>query len=100
MRRIVIVGGGISGLSLAYRLSGHPNVDVTLIEASHRLGGSVRTVQKDGFCIECGPNGFLDSSPATLQLARDVGLGDRLIGGSESSSRKRYLFLSSEERRV
>jgi oxygen-dependent protoporphyrinogen oxidase len=93
MRSIVIVGGGITGLSLAFRLSSRPNTQVTLLEASDRLGGNIRTIHKDGFTIEFGPNGFLDSSPATVQLARDVGLGDKLIAASESSSRKRYLFL-------
>jgi protoporphyrinogen/coproporphyrinogen III oxidase len=93
MRRVVIVGGGITGLSLAYRLSSRSGMDVTHLEASDRLGGCVRTIHKDGFTIECGPNGFLDSSPATLQLARDIGLGDKLLAASESSSRKRYLYL-------
>jgi oxygen-dependent protoporphyrinogen oxidase len=93
MTQIVIVGGGITGLSLAFRLSTQPDTHVTLLEASDHLGGSVRTIHKDGFTIECGPNGFLDSSPAMIQLAGDVGLGEKLIAASESSGRKRYLFL-------
>src|SRR5947209_15676911 len=95
MPRVVIVGAGISGLSLAYRLQQlRPDADVTVLEAAGRVGGTVRTEHRDGFTVECGPNGFLDSKPTTVQLCRDVGLGDRLLPASETSRRHRYLFLN------
>lgn len=94
MPRIVIVGGGISGLSLAYRLHRLvPTADITVLESAARVGGSVRTERRDGFTIECGPNGFLDSKPATVELAREIGLGDRMVPASEAAGRSRYLFL-------
>jgi len=94
MPRVVIVGAGISGLSLAFRLQQlSPQIDITILESDSRIGGCVRTDRLDGFTVECGPNGFLDSKPSTMQLARDLGAGNSLIQASESSARNRYLFL-------
>ncbi|MFO0807336.1 MAG: protoporphyrinogen oxidase [Gemmataceae bacterium] len=88
---VVVVGAGISGLSLAYRL--RDTADVTVLEASNRPGGCIHTDRADGFTVECGPNGFLDSKPSTLALARDVGLNDQLLAASESSRKNRFLFV-------
>ena len=63
-KKVVIVGGGITGLSAAFymqkeaREKGLP-LDVLLIEASNRLGGKIQTVRRDGFIIERGPDSFL-----------------------------------------
>jgi oxygen-dependent protoporphyrinogen oxidase len=97
MPRVVIVGAGISGLSLAYRLhQAAPGVEVTVLEADSRVGGKVWTESRDGFTVEVGPNGFLDSKPSTLDLAHDLGLADRLLPASEASARNRYLFLDDK----
>lgn len=94
MPNVVIVGAGISGLALAYRLQQtRPDADITILEQRDRPGGTVWTERRDGFQIEIGPNGFLDSKPSTLTLCRDVGLGDQLLTASESASRNRFLFL-------
>jgi oxygen-dependent protoporphyrinogen oxidase len=91
MKRVVIVGGGISGLALAYRLATH--AAVTLLESESRPGGKVWTERDGGFVVEHGPNGFLESKPSTLELCRELGLGNELIAASESSRRHRYLLL-------
>src|SRR5689334_2602101 len=97
MPRVVIVGAGISGLNLAYRLQQQrPDADVTVLEAADHVGGTVRTDRRDGFTVECGPNGFLDSKPTTVQLCGDLGLRERLLAASESSRRHRYLFLKGK----
>src|SRR5262245_33912310 len=94
MPRVVLVGGGISGLALAYRLEQLlPDAEVTVLERGARLGGSIDTVTRDGFTVECGPNGFLDSNPSTRDLCVQLGLGDRLVAGSESARTRRYLLL-------
>src|SRR5271155_413290 len=99
MQRVVIVGAGISGLALAYRLrQAAPNVTVTVLEERARPGGAIWTERRDGFQVECGPNGFLDTKPATLQLCRDLGLGGRLIHASEASRKNRYLFWNDQLR--
>src|ERR1700751_2379753 len=94
MPRVIIVGGGISGLSLAYRLQERaPNLDVLLLEQQGRPGGTLWTERRDGFQVEIGPNGFLDAKPTTLALCRDAGIGDQLLATSDEASRNRYLFL-------
>ena len=97
--RVVIVGGGLSGLSLAYRLRERsPQAQITVLEKRPGAGGNISTVTRDGFRVECGPNGIFDAKPSTLQLCRDLGLGDRLITASESSRQNRYLFLDGRLR--
>jgi oxygen-dependent protoporphyrinogen oxidase len=97
MPRVVIVGAGISGLSLAYRLSqSRPDVQFAILETGGRVGGTVWTERRDGFTAEAGPNGFLDAKPTTAQLCRDLNLGDKLVAASESSVRNRYLFFNDK----
>jgi oxygen-dependent protoporphyrinogen oxidase len=87
-QHIVIVGGGISGLSAAWFIQEAKrkgaNVRYTVIEASNRWGGKVLTEQVNEFSdvpfvIEAGPDSFLTQKPWAIQLARDLGLGDHLI---------------------
>ncbi|HEV2802044.1 MAG TPA: protoporphyrinogen oxidase [Pyrinomonadaceae bacterium] len=83
-RRVVIVGGGISGLAAAYELtrhapSHHPAPEVILVEASARLGGTVRTHRREGFLLEGGPDAFISEKPEALELAKELGLESRLL---------------------
>jgi oxygen-dependent protoporphyrinogen oxidase len=95
--KVVVVGAGISGLALAYRLQQRlPAAEVTVLEQRDRPGGPVWTERRDGFQIEIGPNGFLDNKPSTLALCRDLGLGDQLVPASEAARRNRYLFLKDK----
>jgi protoporphyrinogen/coproporphyrinogen III oxidase len=99
MQTVVIVGGGISGLTLAYRLQQEaPAVQVTLLEKENRLGGTLGTEHRDGFVVELGANGFLDSKPSTLALAHDLGLDDRLVPASEAAGRNRFVLLDGKLR--
>ncbi|HZU35752.1 MAG TPA: protoporphyrinogen oxidase, partial [Gemmataceae bacterium] len=93
MSRVIIVGGGISGLATAFRLQQRaPHTEITLLEKNARPGGTLWTEEHDGFRLELGANGFLDNKPTTLALCRDLGLGDDLIAASDSAGRNRYLF--------
>jgi oxygen-dependent protoporphyrinogen oxidase len=88
--RIVIVGGGISGLSLAFTLLEYdPSADVVVLESAKRAGGKIWTEKVNGFLCEGGVNGFLDNRPKTLELASKL-----LINPLRSSdaARKRYVF--------
>jgi len=101
MPSVVIVGAGISGLSLAYRLQQRvPDLKITVLERRDRPGGTMWTERRDGFQVEIGPNGFLDNKSSTLDLCRDLGLGDRLLAASEAASRNRYLFLDGKLERL
>ncbi|ADW70453.1 protoporphyrinogen oxidase [Granulicella tundricola] len=83
MKRIAIIGGGIAGLTCAWQLHqlGQP---FTLYEATPRLGGTVRTLHRDGFTIEQGPDGWVTEKPWAAELARDLGLGDELTPSNDA----------------
>ena len=87
MNRIVIIGGGISGLAAAHRLITLGQTSVTLIEASDRLGGTIQTAYRDGFLIERGPDSFISEKPHALALARQLGLESQLIQTNEKYRR-------------
>ena len=87
LKRIVIVGGGISGLAAAHRLIEPGQANVTLIEASTRLGGTIQTEHRDGFLIERGPDSFISEKPEALELAKQLGLDSRLIQTNEKYRR-------------
>jgi oxygen-dependent protoporphyrinogen oxidase len=99
MPRILVIGGGISGLALAYRLGQRlPAAEVLVLEEQSRVGGTIETVSRDGFRVEAGPNGFLDSKPSTIDLCRELGLGERLVAASEAAGRNRFLLLDGRLR--
>ncbi len=83
--RAVVVGGGISGLAAAHALArdGH---EVTLLEASGRLGGKIRTSPFAGRLVDEGPDAFLARVPHAVALARSLGLGDRLVSPATGSA--------------
>ncbi|HYA32122.1 MAG TPA: protoporphyrinogen oxidase, partial [Thermodesulfovibrionales bacterium] len=90
MDRVVIVGGGISGLSLAYfLLKEKPSMDLILLEAEERLGGKIWTDGSDGFVCESGVNGFLNNKPRTLELSAGLLLTPLK---SNDAARKRFIF--------
>jgi oxygen-dependent protoporphyrinogen oxidase len=101
VRRVIVVGGGPSGLVLGRELvtRGAGAVDVTVYEAQVHPGGKAWTEHEAGYVIERGPEGFLDSAPATLALVRDVGLAERLLPASAGAS-KRYLYARGALRTV
>lgn len=101
MPRVVIIGGGISGLALAFHLQKlGPHLDIQVLEKCDRPGGKIGTIQRDGFVVEMGPNGFLGSKPATLDLCDHLGLSDQLVPASPSASKNRYLFVDGGLRRL
>jgi len=85
MNRIVIIGGGIAGLSAAYYATKKiPNAQITLLESSHRWGGKITTDRvtfgNGQFIIEGGPDTFLATKPYATALCKELGLGERLHG--------------------
>ncbi|HXH07630.1 MAG TPA: protoporphyrinogen oxidase [Vicinamibacterales bacterium] len=93
MQRVVIVGGGITGLTLAWTLRQRTFADplqITVLERGTRAGGAVRTDVVDGYLCEHGPGGFLDNATTTLALVRDLGLEGRLVT-SRDAARRRFV---------
>ncbi|OIJ14554.1 protoporphyrinogen oxidase [Anaerobacillus arseniciselenatis] len=90
-KKVVIIGGGITGLSAAYYLqkeikeNGLP-LEVKLFEASDRLGGIINTVKKDGFIVEKGPDSVLARKTSALKLIKEVGLEDKVVSNTAGKS--------------
>lgn len=87
MSRIVVIGGGITGLAAANRLVELGRTAVTLLEASGRLGGTIETEHRDGFLLEHGPDSFISEKPEALALAKRLGVESQLIQTNEQHRR-------------
>ena len=86
--RIAIIGGGISGLAAAHRLTEIiPYAKLSVFEASGRLGGVLETIERDGFLIERSADNFLTAPPAAIELCRRLGLENELVRTDESRRR-------------
>jgi len=93
--RVAIIGGGITGLAAAYRISEltiarEMPVEVTILERGEHLGGALRTIVRDGFVMETGADSFLTEKPWAEQLARRLGLESELIP-TRAEFRKTYV---------
>jgi oxygen-dependent protoporphyrinogen oxidase len=90
--RCIILGGGISGLSLAWYLSKNPNCDLLLLEKENRLGGHLETKRTQDFLFETGPRIFKTSrSVDLLQLIEELGLASQIIT-TQAHVSKRYVW--------
>ena len=90
MSRVVIIGGGITGLSAAYRLQRSqalPGAAITLIESSPRLGGKIQTYRENGLVVERGPDSIFTAKPWGLELAKELDLGGHIVGVSPRARR-------------
>ncbi len=92
IRRVVIVGGGIAGLSTAYYLQQAAAADgnaisITLVEESPTLGGKLVTEKIDDFIVEGGPDCFITQKPWAAELAHSLGIENELIGTNDHQRR-------------
>ena len=84
-KHAIVIGGGITGLAACYRLQHEAAardipLDVTLLEASGRVGGVIETQHRDGFLMEHGPDAFISTKPAAKALCEELGIADQFIG--------------------
>ena len=103
MKRVAIIGGGISGLTAAYELElarkRGADIDWHLYEASNRLGGIIETTRhstpEGEFILEGGPDGWVSEKPWARELAIELGLKDQLIY-SNDATRKTYILVDGK----
>ena len=78
-RRFAVIGGGVTGLAAAHRLIELGPADITLFEASDRLGGVAATVRIGDYLVETGADSFITNKPGAIRLCERLGLADRLL---------------------
>jgi oxygen-dependent protoporphyrinogen oxidase len=93
--RVVVIGGGLSGLAAAHRLAARGSslrrpIEVVVLEAKDRLGGAIWTQHRDGFLLEGGADSFITNKPWAVELCGELGLADRLIG-TEPQNRRSFV---------
>ena len=104
LHRVVIVGGGISGLSAAYFLEKYAaqagvEMAIDLLEARSSLGGVILTERVEGCLLEGGPDSFLALKPAGLELCRELGLSDHVVP-SNDDRRKTFVLRDGRLRKL
>jgi oxygen-dependent protoporphyrinogen oxidase len=99
-KRVVVIGGGITGLAAAYYLQKEQKnkelpLEITLVDAGKELGGKIKTEKVDGFTIEGGPDSFLGQKPWATELATELGIKDQLIGANDEK-RKTFVLVNGK----
>jgi oxygen-dependent protoporphyrinogen oxidase len=87
---VVVIGGGVSGLSVAYWLQ-KQGIRVIVLEKDREVGGTMKTVREEGFLIETGPNSALETTPLFKEITADCGLEDEFIYANPESA-NRYIL--------
>jgi protoporphyrinogen/coproporphyrinogen III oxidase len=91
VKKVVVIGGGITGLTAAYYLQKeiqekNLSIDLKLVEASHRLGGKIQTLIQDGYVIERGPDSFVPRNSSPQRLAEEIGIDHTMVGSTWGKS--------------
>lgn len=91
MKKVVIVGGGITGLTSAYYLQEAAKkaglaLDYVLVEKSDQLGGKIQTAKEHGYIIEGGPDCFVREKPSVTELCAQIGITDKLLPSNDAST--------------
>jgi protoporphyrinogen/coproporphyrinogen III oxidase len=94
--RVAIIGGGIAGLSAAFRIreelrSSRLDHEIVIYEQEKKCGGATQTKQVDGFSLEFGPNGWLSNEPLTARLVDELGLTSELMTANEAAG-NRFIY--------
>lgn len=99
MEKVVIIGGGVSGLAAAYRLQTDHGIEPILLEQSRRAGGKAQTFQSSGFTCEEATNGWLDKEQSMRDLITELGLDARIQPSHERAAR-RFIYRAGSLREI
>jgi oxygen-dependent protoporphyrinogen oxidase len=91
---VIVIGGGITGLTVAHHLN-RGGTDVVVLEKEGHTGGTMTTLQKDGWLVERGPNSALETTPLLNELFTELGILDKVVYANECSD-KRYVVRNAE----
>jgi len=86
MSRVLVVGGGITGLAAALRLAERGET-VTVLEAASEPGGAIKTIRRDDWLLEGGPDAFVTYKPGAMDLVDRLGLAGEVIGTNQDHRR-------------
>jgi len=89
VKPIVVIGGGVAGLTVAYRLT-EKNYNVTVLEGKSHVGGAMYSSSREGYLSEYGPNSILETSPLVTELIGEIGLGQDKVYANEQA-KNRYI---------
>ena len=93
--KVAVIGGGISGLVCVFKLlelkeQNKKDFEVLLFEKEMRLGGTIETLEKDGFTLERGPDSFISEKPWGVELCNKLGIQNEIIG-TRNENRKSFI---------
>ncbi len=94
MKKVAIIGAGITGLSAAFELQEN-GIDCALFEASGRVGGCISSIRKDGYLVECGPNSILETHPDVGDLIVRLGIEGNKVPASVAA-KNRYIVRNGQ----
>ncbi len=90
MPEFIVIGAGISGLTVAYKLA-RAGKEVIVLESAGKAGGKILTERIDGYLLEAGPNSLRVENPETIDLIEECGLTSRVIEISPNA-KKRFIL--------
>ncbi|MBL4886371.1 MAG: protoporphyrinogen oxidase [Planctomycetaceae bacterium] len=102
--RVAIIGGGVAGLSAAFRIreelraANQPH-ELVLYEQNERCGGATQSQQIDGYSLDLGPNGWLSSEPLTGRLVDQLGLTSELITANTAAGH-RFIYTRNRLQKI
>src|SRR3990167_3579047 len=89
-RDVVVIGAGISGLAAAFYLK-KKGLDVSLFEKSEHVGGVIRSLHKEGYLLEEGPNTYMGLTDPVQEMVESLGLTESMVFPQKHAS-KRFIF--------
>jgi oxygen-dependent protoporphyrinogen oxidase len=100
MRKLIVMGGGVTGLSAAYYAlkqckHNELNIYIQIIEQASRYGGKINTVQSNGFTIEKGPDSFLARKKPIIDLSLELGISEQFVA-MNSHAKKTYIVRNNQ----